>query len=78
MIATVLTSATALAVIPAVIRAVFTGIVAITAARSKYSRRRQDAQRTLEILLPSDPDKKPSRRGRGRTTGVQRPVPGKE
>lgn len=69
MMATVLTGLTALVAtraLPAVIRSVVTGIVAITAARAKDRPRRRDAQKTLEILVPPEPDEKAPRRGRKR------------
>ncbi|GAA0366000.1 hypothetical protein NE235_02450 [Actinoallomurus spadix] len=76
---TVLTSLTALVAsqgLPAVIRAGAIGVVALTAARSKKRRRRRDAQETLRILMPPEPDEKPSSRGRKQAKGVRQRTPG--
>jgi hypothetical protein len=74
---TVLTSLTALVAshtVPAMIKAIATGIVAVTAARSKCPVRRRDAQRTLRILVPQKPDREASSRGRKRTKEVRPPT----
>lgn len=71
-----LTTLVASRYMPAVIRAGAIGVVAVTAARSKKRRRRRDAQETLRILVPPEPDEKPSPRGRQRATVVRRRMPG--